>query len=147
MQDVGFRPRAPCLAPWTPRLVTLPEELALISSAASQKREKIQEHIAVALGGAEVGLGTSQPSSSAGFHSFVSIPDDVLREMERAELIKYAASCRDHYEQSRTIQMHTMGEVCTYRFWSNMFFWCIYTFSLKKLTPIYLFNLCSLQHS
>ena len=44
--------------------------------------DKIQEDIAAALGGVEVNLGTSQPSSSAGGRSFVIIPDDVLREME-----------------------------------------------------------------
>ena len=54
---VGFRPLAPHLAPQPPRVVTLLEELALISSAASQMREKIQEHIAAALGGVEVDLG------------------------------------------------------------------------------------------
>ena len=116
MQDVGFRPPTPCLAPRPPRVVKLPEELAFISSVASQMRKKIQEHIAATLGGVEVGLGTSQPSSSAGVHSFVSIPDDVLREMERDELIEYASSCRDHYEQSITQKMHTMGEVCTSMF-------------------------------
>ena len=98
MRDVGFRPLASRLAPRTPRVVTLPEELALISSAASKMREKIQEHIVAALGGVEVGLGTNQPSSSAGVHSFVSILDDMLREMEGDEFLKYASSCRDHYE-------------------------------------------------
>ena len=78
MRDVGFRPPAPR----PPRVLTLLEELALISSIASHMREKIQEHIVVALGGVEIGLETSQPSSSAGVRSFVSIPDDVLREME-----------------------------------------------------------------
>ena len=78
--------------------------------------EKIQEHIATTLGGVEVGLGTSQPSSSAGVHSFVSIPDDVLREMERDELMEYASSCRDLYERSITLRIHTMDKVCT-----NMF--------------------------
>lgn len=82
MRDVGFRPPAPRLVPRPHRVVTLPEELALISSAASKMRDKIQEHIAAALGGVEVGLGTSQPSSSVGEHSFVSVPDEVLREME-----------------------------------------------------------------
>ena len=61
-------------------------------------REKIQEHIAAALGGVEVGLGTSQPLSSARVRSFVSITDEVLREMERHELLEYSSSCRDHYE-------------------------------------------------
>ena len=116
MRDVGFRPLAPCLAPQQPRLVTLPEELAIFSSVSSQMREKIQEHIAVSLGGVEVGLGTSQPSSSVGVSSFVSIPDDVLREMERDELLEYASSCRDHYERAIRQQMHTMGKVCTSMF-------------------------------
>ena len=61
-------------------------------------REKIQQHIAAALGGFEVGLRTSQPSSSAGVRLFVSILDAVLREMERDELMEYASSSRDHYE-------------------------------------------------
>ena len=108
MRDVGFRPPAP----QPPRVVTLPEELSLISSVASQMRDKIQEHIATALRGVEVGLGTSQRSSSAGVCSFVSIPDDVLREMERDELLEYISSYRDHYEQAIRQQMHTMGEVC-----------------------------------
>ena len=116
MRDFGFRPSEPRLTPQPPRVVTLPEELDLISRAASQMRDKIQENIAAALGGVEVSLGTSQPSSSVGGRSFVSITDDVLREMERDELIEYASSCRDLYEQSRTVQMHTMGEVCTNRF-------------------------------
>ena len=115
MQEVGFRPPAPRLAPRPPRVVTLPEKLAIISSVSSQMREKIQEHIA-SLGGVEVGLGTSQPSSSAGGRSFVSIPNDVLRDMERYELMEYASSCRDLYERSITRQMHTMGEVCTSMF-------------------------------
>ena len=41
MRDVGFRPPTPRLAPRPPRVVTLLEELALISSVASQMREKI----------------------------------------------------------------------------------------------------------
>ena len=74
-------------------------------------RDKIQEHIVAALGGVEVILGTSQPSSSTGGHPFVSIPDDVLRDMERDDLLEYP-SCRDHYERVIRQQMHTMGEVC-----------------------------------
>ena len=112
MRDVGFRPPTSRLAPRPPRVVTLPEELALISSVASQMRERIQEHIVVTLGGVEVSLGTSQPSSSAGVHSIVSIPDDLLREMEPDELLDYASSCRDHYERAIGQQMHTMGEEC-----------------------------------
>ena len=79
-------------------------------------RENIQQHIAAALGGVEVSLGTSQPSISAEVHSFVSISDDVLRDMEQDELLEYASSCRDHYEQAIRKQMHTMGEVCTSMF-------------------------------
>ena len=116
MGDVGFRPPAPCLVPRTPRVVTLPEELGRISSAASQMREKIEEHIEATLGGVKVGLRTSQPSSSAGVHSFVSIPDDMLRDMDRDKLLEYASSYRDHCEQVIRKQMHTMGEVCTSMF-------------------------------
>ena len=61
-------------------------------------RENIQEYIVAALGGVEFGLGTSQPSSSVGVRSFVSIPDDLLREMERHELMEYESSCRDYYD-------------------------------------------------
>ena len=66
----------------------------------------------------EVGLGASQPSFSEGVCSFVSIPDDVLREMERDELPEYASSCRDHYEWASIQQVHNMVKVCTCMFWS-----------------------------
>ena len=45
-------------------------------------REKIREHIVATLVGVEVDLEMRPCSPSAKGHPFVSIPDDVLREMD-----------------------------------------------------------------